>query len=414
MKRIYNTFSTLLLLAILVFAGTSPCQPAFAQEEDRSIVLSATYPYLIVPVDENEVVFNFTLTNEGDTGENIFLEVDSAPEDWGYQFRAVYPEYAIAAVYLPSKQNDEEKAEQNLRFNVTLPGNETPGDYTFIIKAITEDNAVESSLSLTVSLTREIVSIKTEEVELTPESATVRSEVGSDFEFVIHVDNNTEQDLTFDLEAEVPPEWTVYITHGWREDRISTLMVKSGETEDARLVVTPSPYQEPGKYPREYEVTFRVKSGEFEDSVDLRAIITATYELVLTTTLERPQLNVAATAGQETHITLSLINSGTAALEDISFTSSKPDGWEITYAPDKLESLDANSSREIDVSIRPGEKTIAGDYATVLKANSMQGSDSLDYRVTVETPTAWGWIGVIIAILVIATLFGTFVMLRRR
>lgn len=414
MNRITRTGSTLLLLAMLVFTVTGLCQPVSAQEEARGIVLVATYPHIIVPVDESEVVFSLTLTNEGDTGENIRLEVESAPEEWGYQFQSIYPENAIAAVYLPSRHTSEEDAEQNLRFKVTLPGNETPGDYPFIIKAITEDNAIESLFSLTVSLTREIVSIRTEEVALTPESVTIRSEVGQDFEFVVHVDNRTDQDLTFDLETEVPPEWTVYITHGWREDTINTLMVKAEETEDARLVVTPSPYQEPGKYPREYEVIFRVKSGEFEDSVDLRAVITATYELILTTTQERPLLNVTATAGQETHITLSLINGGSAALEDISFTSSKPDGWDITYAPDKLDSLDARASREIDVSIKPGGKTIAGDYAIVLKANSQQGTDSLDYRVTVETSTAWGWIGVIIAVVVIAALFGTFIMLRRR
>ncbi len=109
-----------------------------------------------------------------------------------------------------------------------------------------------------------------------------------------------------------------------------------------------------------------------------------------------------------------MINNGSAALEDISFTSAKPDGWDIKFTPDKLDSLDAQTIREIEVSIRPGEKTIAGDYATVLKANSKQESASLDYRVTVETSTTWGWIGVIIAVIVIAALFGTFAMLRRR
>lgn len=414
MKKMIKTGGALLLLAILVLASTSVCQPALAQEQERGILFTATYPHLVVPIDKSEVEFSLTLTNTGKTGEEVLLRVDSAPEGWGFQFRSIYPENTIGAIYLPSKQTDEDKAKQDLRFKVMLPRNEKPGNYTFIIKAMTTDNTIESPLFLTVSLTREIVSIETEEVDLTPESIVVRAEVGSNFEFVVHVNNKTEQDLTFDLETEVPPEWTVYITHGWREEKINTLMVKAEGTEDARLIVTPSPYQEPGKYPREYEVTFRVKSGEFEDSVDLRAVITATYELILTTPQERPQLNVTATAGQETHITLLLVNNGSASLEDISFTSSKPDGWDIEFTPDKLDSLDAKATREIDVSIKPGEKTIAGDYATILKANSKQESDSLNYRVTVETSTAWGWIGVIIAIIVIAALFGTFIMLRRR
>jgi uncharacterized membrane protein len=402
------------LLAVFVLTNICIYQPAFAQEEERSILFNCTYPHLVVPIDENEVDYSLTLVNTGDKSENVRLIVESAPDNWGYQFRAIYPENMIGAVYLPSKLENEDKAKLDIRFRVTLPRDEVPGDYVFNIKAVTEDNALESSLALTVTLTREIVSIKTEEVNLVASSVVVRAEVGSDFEFVVHVNNMTEQDLTFDLATEVPPEWTVYMTHGWREEKVNTLMVKAGEAEDARLVVTPSPYQEPGKYPREYEVIFRVKSGEFEDSVDLRAVIEATYELILTTTEERPQLNVTATAGRETHISLVLYNNGTAALEDISFTSTKPDGWDITFTPDKLDSLDAQGIREIDVSIKPGEKTIAGDYATILKANSKQESDSLNYRVSVETSTAWGWIGVIIAVIVIAALFGTFIMLRRR
>ena len=80
----------------------------------------------------------------------------------------------------------------------------------------------------------------------------------------------------------------------------------------------------------------------------------------------------------------------------------------------RIDSLIAGNVQTVEVNIKPPPKTIAGDYGTILKANSEQESDSLEYRVTVETSTAWGWIGVIIAIIVIATLFGTFIMLRRR
>jgi uncharacterized membrane protein len=211
----------------------------------------------------------------------------------------------------------EDKAKLELRFKVTLPPNEDPGEYSFVLRAVTADNAVESSLTLTVLLTREITSIETEEVELIPESAAVRAEVGHNFEFVVHVNNNTDRDLTFELEAGVLPEWTYYMTRGWCEERINTLMVKAGEADDARIVVTPSPYQEPGKYPREYTVTFGVRSGNFEDSIDLRAIMTATYDLIFMPPEDRPQLNTTATAGVATHVSLLLINNGSAPLEEI-------------------------------------------------------------------------------------------------
>ncbi|MFC1937769.1 hypothetical protein ACFLWY_04365, partial [Chloroflexota bacterium] len=235
MKKMIMRVGTFLLLALLLLAGIGSYQPAVAQEQERGISLNATYTDIVVPVDQSDIVFSITLTNTGEIGEDIRLVVDSSPEGWEYQFWSIYPEHAIRAVYLPPTQIDEEKAKRDLRFKVALPSNATPGDYPFVIKAVTADDSIESSLSLTLSLTREIVSIETEEVALTPESTVVRAEVGRDFEFVVHVNNKTENDMTFDLEAEVPPEWTVYMTHGWRTEKITTLMVKAGETEDARL-----------------------------------------------------------------------------------------------------------------------------------------------------------------------------------
>ena len=74
-----------------------------------------------------------------------------------------------------------------------------------MLKAVTADNAIEVSLPLSVVLTREIIGIEAEKVELIPESSVVRAEVGRNFEFVIHVNNETDQDLTFDLELlEIP------------------------------------------------------------------------------------------------------------------------------------------------------------------------------------------------------------------
>jgi len=414
MKKMSMRLGMSLVLVLFLCAGLCIPQTAVAQEQERGITFRATYTGLIVPIDSSNVVFSLTLTNTGKVGEDINLRVDSAPKGWGYQFRSIYPENTIHAVYLPPAEVDEEKAKLDLRFQVTLPRNEIPGEYPFMIRAVTVDNAIEASLSLSVLLTREIVGIETEKVDLTAESIVVRAEVGRNFEFVVHVNNDTDQDLTFDLVVEVPPEWTVYMTRGWREEKITNLMVKAGETEDARLVVMPSPYQEPGKYPREYPVTFSAKAANFEDTVNLRAVMTATYDLIFTTPEDRPQLNTTATAGEPTHVSLLLVNNGSAPLEDISFTSTSPEGWTITFTPDKLDSLDAISLREIDVSIQPAANAIAGDYAIILKANSKQGSDSLNFRVTVETPTAWGWVGIIIAVLVIAALLGTFITLRRR
>jgi len=402
-----------LILSIVLLSGIAGAPMAAAQSE-RGISLQATYSSVVIPIDEGEVQISLTLTNTGTVGEDIRLSVTSAPEGWEYNFWSIYPEQAIRAIYLPAKEMDDKKYTLDLRFKASAPKLVASGDHKFTLQATSFDGSVQSSLVVGVNLSGEVTSFRSQEVQLIAESIVVRAEVGRDFEFLIHATNKSDKDRTFELETEAPPDWELFFTHGWRQEKITELLIEAEATEDVRITLTPSPDMEPGKYPREYPVIFRVKSGTVEESYDLRAVITATYELILTTPLDRPQLNATVTAGQVTNISLVMVNNGTAALEDISFTSSKPDGWTITFTPDKLVSLDAEAVREIEVAIEPGDKTIAGDYAISLRANSQQDSDNVDFRVTVETSTAWGWVGIAIVILVIAALLGIFARLRRR
>jgi len=107
-------------------------------------------------------------------------------------------------------------------------------------------------------------------------------------------------------------------------------------------------------------------------------------------------------------------NTGTAAIDNITFSSYKPTGWTVEFTPEKIDSLAAGGGKTIDVNIKPGAKAIAGDYEVVLTANGRQGTDDITIRVTVETPTIWGWVGVGIIVLVIAGLAYVFTRFSRR
>ena len=63
----------------------------------------------------------------------------------------------------------------------------------------------------------------------------------------------------------------------------------------------------------------------------------------------------------------------------------------------------------------PRTGAIAGDYNILLSANSEDYTpDSLRIRVTVLTPGIWGWISIIIVVVVIAGLGVLFWRLGRR
>jgi uncharacterized membrane protein len=109
-----------------------------------------------------------------------------------------------------------------------------------------------------------------------------------------------------------------------------------------------------------------------------------------------------------------VLNNGSAAIENITFSSDKPSGWTIDFSPEKVDTLDAIGSQTIEVDIKPPSKTIAGDYQITLTANGKQASDDIDIRVTVETPTIWGWVGVGIIIVVVAGVVFVFMRFSRR
>lgn len=179
------------------------------------------------------------------------------------------------------------------------------------------------------------------------------------------------------------------------------------------LSVSLSPPATKSPDPGDYKVTLTVDSGAYKQSIDLTARVTARYGLSMMT--DSGRLSTDATAGQDTHLSVNLSNTGTAPIQNISFSSTKPDGWTITFKPDKVDSLAAGYTQQVDVVMNPpGGKTVAGDYAINLSAQGAKGWSSLDIRVTVLTPSIWGWVGIIIVVAVIGGLVVLFRVLGRR
>jgi uncharacterized membrane protein len=184
-------------------------------------------------------------------------------------------------------------------------------------------------------------------------------------------------------------------------------------TETVTVVLTPSLGQtpNPGNYP--LTVTVSNPSGSLNQSINLTATVKAKFSFIMDTA--SGNLNSQATAGADNHTAIQLTNQGTAAIDALSLTSTQPDGWIVKFNPDKVDSIGAGQKQQVDVTITPpGGKTVAGDYMLNLTASNGTLSQTMNLRVTVLTPTVWGWVGLIIVILVIAGLGVLFMKLGRR
>jgi uncharacterized membrane protein len=224
----------------------------------------------------------------------------------------------------------------------------------------------------------------------------------------------TGESRSFDLRTKGPAGWEIYLTPRYeKEKRVSAISLKPGFAygETHRVVASPPvwPLPEPG----EYKITLEAVSGEMTDIIELTAVITAKYSLVAVPSGER--YDTKAAAGKDNYFSIEVGNLGTAGIENIQFSSSKPAGWAIEFLPDKVDLLEALSTKTVDVNIKPPPETIAGDYMVSLRASGTQAtSKELQLRVTVETPTVWGWVGVAIIILVVIGLVVIFMRFSRR
>ena len=251
-----------------------------------------------------------------------------------------------------------------------------------------------------------------EKINLTTTYTKLEGTSGASFEFTVTLKYEGSEARVFNLSATGPKDWTTYITPSYPKDKmiLDIRLEPGGYGQDISVYAAPPSWltPEPGEYP----ITVEATSGEIKGSIQLTAIVTARYYLSLSTPDGR--LNTTATAGKNNYFSVTVANTGSAAIDNVAFSSSKPTGWTVEFTPGKIDSLAAGESKTIDVNIKPAAKTIAGDYQVVLTANGKQTKDDIDIRVTVEASTVWGWVGVGIIVLVIAGIAYVFTRFSRR
>jgi len=251
-------------------------------------------------------------------------------------------------------------------------------------------------------------------IEIAPTYPKLEAVYGAGFEFELDLKYTGIEPREFNLRLTAPEGWTVYTTPQFdTAKRISAIRLEPGYTAGNKIKLLATAPFWPLPEPGDYKITLEAISDEIKGSTELTATITAIYNMALVPTTER--YNTTIKAGKDNIFSIEVQNQGTAAIDNITFSSLKPTGWTIEFTPEKIDSLSAIDSKTIDVNIKPPTETIAGDYQITIRTSSEQVSrEEVDIRVTVETPTIWGWVGVGIIVLVIAGLAYIFMRFSRR
>jgi uncharacterized membrane protein len=384
-----------------------PSRHAVAQTAERGLSLIVPYSRIVLTQGE-EVTFDASVENSGKRAEDVRLLVGTVPAGWEVTFLSRFPRFEVKGVRVQPGKTTE------LDLKVKVPKEAALGEYKLQLTAESEDRQLSRGLELLVQLGAKGQQVDTTAVNLTSRYFSLSGPSGSEFAFYVEVQNETGEDRSFDLRAGAPPGWDVWFQPQFDIKRISSVSVKKFGSETVQVVV-----KSPGRAdPKNYEIPMEVRSGPVGAKTNLTASITGTYDLRVGTS--SGILNAKATAGQLTVVGLVLGNAGTASINNLSFLSTKPQDWRVEFSPDRIDSLAPNAVREVNVSITPAQKAIAGDYALTLTVSSPKTtggpevSRELNLRMTVLTPTIWGWVGIGIVVVVVSGLLGLFLRLGRR
>jgi len=401
----------ILFLSLLLYFGYTPSSvyasehnqksnKEDAEESKESFNLIISYTDVTVgPGQDFEM--DAEVVNRRKNPVHVFLETQSVPEGWKVGFHSRYPSFPIRAVMVQGKKST------TLEFKAKVPDKIEPGDYEVMIVA--KDKAGTTTQKDKVIFRVSSEKVETGGLKMESQYPVLSGASNQTFKFSIELENETDEALTTALSAQAPPGWRVAIKPQFEDTQISSIALKKDSTETLSVEINPPVTAKAGDYP----ITIKARSGSFQTENKLKITLTGTYDLQVGTP-PPGNLNTSITAGEKAQVVFLIGNAGTAALRNLSFLSTKPEKWNVKFEPEKIDSLEVGEVREVKTEILAPKRTIAGDYLLVVTSNSPDVNKSIEYRVTVSTPTVWGWIGFVIVILVVLGLGGVFVRLGRR
>ncbi|MGH7771646.1 MAG: NEW3 domain-containing protein [Candidatus Binatia bacterium] len=393
--------------SFFIFSGfTAP--PLFAAEKAESKDSPETkdsfnliLPYTDVTVGQGQdVTMDTEVVNRTKNPVHIGLSLEGVPQGWEVGFNSRYPSYPVRSVMVQGEKST------TIEFKAKIPEKAKPGSYE--IKVSAKDEIGKTSHVGRISFQVTSKKVETGGLKLTSQYPVLTTPTGQTLKFSVDLKNETNKPLTASLVAQAPTGWTVRFKPQFGDTQISSIALKENATETLSVEIDSPVRAEASEYP----LTVRARAGAFEASTSLKVTLRGTTDLKIGTT--SGTLNSAITAGTKTPVAFLVGNAGTAPIRNLSFITKKPDKWTIDFKPDKLDALKPGDVREVNMEILAPPRAIAGDYLISLSTNSPDTTKSVEFRVTVSTPTFWGWIGALIVAAVVIGLAVVFVRLGRR
>ncbi|MDO4292472.1 MAG: NEW3 domain-containing protein [Eubacteriales bacterium] len=357
--------------------------------------MSTAYPGMAVSAGD-DLSFSLDFHNGSGAGMTVGLSELSVPEGWEGYFSGSGAQ--VSRVYAAA--GDTSGA---VSYELSVPEDAAAGTYQVTLAASGSGDA-QATLVLELVVAEQELGGSKFEAQYPDQEGTA----GASFSYDTTLSNNSSSVQNYTFSSSAPSGWSVGYSLSEDGSAVNSISLEPKQSQTVTVKVTPAADAKAG----EYSVSCSAVSAAESLSVELSATITGSYELDLTTPTGR--LSTEANAGKQKEITLTLVNSGNTELQNVALKSSAPDGWTVSFSQSTVDVIEAGSSVEVTAYVTPSEDSLSGDYALTVSASNSDTSDSAEFRISVETETVWGVIGIALILCVAAGVFWVFRKYGRR
>lgn len=334
--------------------------------------LTTAYPALTERIGD-DIHIDMSLQNKKLPPTRVELGVSGLPADWKYEIDGGGKPIAAAIV--------DPDGTRGLELKITPAKDAKTGTYNFTVTAKGDTDTLSLPIALTLS------EAKAAAVTLTPKLPALRGSPTSAFDFDVDLKNEGATDETYNLLAQGPAGFETVFKEQYGSQELTSIPVKSGETKSLKVSVKPPEDVAAGQY------TVDVAAASPSADKQIKLLLDVTGQPKLTLSGPEGRLSGDATAGQERTFKFTLHNDGSAPAKAVQMSANPPNGWKVTFDPEKIDAVEPKQDMDVNVSMTPSDKAIAGDYVVSVRANGDGASDSAAFRVTVLTSTVWGIAG---------------------
>lgn len=364
------------------------CLISHANEVTESVTLYTPYTRISVPPGES-IDYAIDVINNSKELKNAEISVSGVPKGWNYVLKS--GGWTIGQIsILPGER-------KTLSLKVDVPMKVNKGNYHFKVLAGGFD-----PLPLVINISEQ----GTFKTEFTTGQSNMQGNVNSTFTFNTNLKNQTADKQLYALMADAPRGWNVVFKSNYQQ--VTSVNSEPNSTQQVTIEIKAPDKTEAGKY----KIPVRAATSSSAADLELEVVITGSYNMELTTPTGLLSANL--TAGEAKQLELVVNNTGSSELTDIKPESSVPVNWGVVFDPKKVDKLPPGGSARIYATIKADKKAIPGDYVANIEAKTPEISSKISFRISVETPMLWGWIGVLIIVVALGSVYYLFRKYGRR